>query len=127
MDGSLARSSLLCAATEPTHYPAFASSLRHDGGQGNAACIVATKAKRAAEQYGQMLIDGFTKVNVFEVLYAASEKAEIIRLVEQSHLPVRRTLEQLGIPRAAFYRWYDLYQTGGPEALGDRSSRPGRV
>jgi putative transposase len=74
-----------------------------------------------------MLIDGFTKVNVFEVLYAASEKAEIIRLVEQSHLPVRRTLEQLGIPRATFYRWYDLYQTGGPEALGDRSSRPGRV
>jgi len=32
--------------------------------------------------------------------YPASEKAEIIRLVEQSHLPVRRTLEKLGIPRA---------------------------
>ena len=25
--------------------------------------------------------------------YSASEKLEIIRLVEQSHLPVRRTLE----------------------------------
>ena len=59
--------------------------------------------------------------------YPASEKAEIIRLVEQSHLPVRRTLEKLGIPRATFYRWYDLYQTGGPEALGDRSPRPSRV
>jgi putative transposase len=59
--------------------------------------------------------------------YPASEKAEIIRLVEQSHLPVRQTLELLGIPRATFYRWYDLHQTGGPEALGDRSSRPGRV
>ena len=59
--------------------------------------------------------------------YPASEKAEIIRLVEQSHLPVRRTLEKLGIPRATFYRWYDLHQTGGPEALGDRSPRPGRV
>ena len=35
--------------------------------------------------------------------YPASEKAEIIRLVEQSHLPVRRTLERLGIPRATFY------------------------
>ena len=59
--------------------------------------------------------------------YPASEKAEIIRLVEQSHLPVRRTLEKLGIPRATFYRWYDLYQTGGPEALEDRPSRPSRV
>ncbi len=28
--------------------------------------------------------------------YPASEKLEIIRLVEQSHLPVRRTLEKLG-------------------------------
>src|SRR3954468_991190 len=59
--------------------------------------------------------------------YPASEKAEIIRLVEQSHLPVRRTLEKLGIPRATFYRWYDLHRPGGPEALGDRSPRPGRV
>jgi transposase-like protein len=59
--------------------------------------------------------------------YPASEKAEIIRLVEQSPLPVRRTLEKLGIPRATFYRWVDLYQTGGPEALEDRPSRPSRV
>ena len=27
--------------------------------------------------------------------YAASEKLEIIRIVEQSHLPVRRTLQQM--------------------------------
>src|SRR3712207_6552566 len=58
--------------------------------------------------------------------YPASEKAKIIRLVEQSPLPVRRTLEKLGIPRATFYRSYDLYQTGGPEALSDRSPRPSR-
>jgi putative transposase len=48
--------------------------------------------------------------------YPASEKLEIIRLVEQSHLPVKRTLEKLGIPRATFYHWCDLYRTGGPEA-----------
>ena len=30
--------------------------------------------------------------------YPASEKAEIIRLVEQSHLPAKRTLDKLGIP-----------------------------
>ena len=51
----------------------------------------------------------------------------IFRLVEQSHLPSRRTLPLLGIPRARFYRWYDLYRTGGPEALGDRLRRPHRV
>jgi len=59
--------------------------------------------------------------------YPASEKLEIIRLVEQSHLPVQRVLEQIGIPRSTFYRWCDLYQTGGPEALDDRSPRPDRV
>jgi putative transposase len=36
--------------------------------------------------------------------YPASEKLEIIQLVEQSHLPVLRTLEKLGIPRQTFYR-----------------------
>src|SRR5271155_3763949 len=59
--------------------------------------------------------------------YPASEKLEIIRLVEQSHLPVRRTLAQIRIPRSTFYRWCDQYQTGGPEALDDRSPRPDRV
>ena len=59
--------------------------------------------------------------------YSASEKAEIIQLVEQSHLPAKRTLDKLGIPRATFYRWYDRYRTGGPEALSDHSSRPDRV
>ena len=59
--------------------------------------------------------------------YPASEKLEIIRLVEQSHLPVRRTLEKLGIQPARFYRWYDRLQTGGLEALEDKVSRPMRV
>jgi putative transposase len=59
--------------------------------------------------------------------YPAAEKLEIIRLVAQSHLPVRRTLGHLGIPPATFYRWYELCQAGGPEALEDRPSRPKRV
>jgi transposase InsO family protein len=59
--------------------------------------------------------------------YPAPEKLEIIRLVEQSHLPVRRTLEKLGIPRTTFYRWYDRYHSGGPEALEDQSPRPQRA
>ena len=59
--------------------------------------------------------------------YPASEKREIIRIVEQSHLPVRRTLEKLGILPGSFYRWYDRYQSGGVEALDDKSSKPSRV
>jgi putative transposase len=59
--------------------------------------------------------------------YPASEKLEIITLVEQSKLSVRRTLEHLGVSRATFYRWCDQYQSGGPEALRDRPSKPDRV
>src|SRR6188768_1067351 len=59
--------------------------------------------------------------------YAASEKTEIIHLVEASHLSTRRTLDKLGIPRATFYRWYDRYLTDGVEALADHRSRPDRV
>ena len=59
--------------------------------------------------------------------YPASEKLEIIRLVEQSHLPAKRTLDKLGIPRTTFYRWYDRYLAGGLAALKDKSPKPGRV
>ena len=59
--------------------------------------------------------------------YPASEKLEIIRIVEQSHLSARKTLDKLGIPRRPFYRWYDRYLEGGPEALADRPSAPSRV
>jgi hypothetical protein len=47
--------------------------------------------------------------------------------VEQSYLSVRETLERIAFPWATFYRWYDLCQTGGPEALGDRRPCPKRV
>ncbi len=59
--------------------------------------------------------------------YPASEKLEIIKLVEQSYLPAKLTLDKLGIPRTTFYRWYNRYRSGGPEALEDRSPRPSRV
>jgi putative transposase len=59
--------------------------------------------------------------------YPASVKLEIIRIVEQSHLPARRTLERLGIPRSTFHRWYDRFLTGGVDALEDRRPRPKRV
>jgi hypothetical protein len=40
--------------------------------------------------------------------YAAPERTEIIQLVEQSLLPVKRTLEKLDIPWATFYGCCDL-------------------
>ena len=57
----------------------------------------------------------------------AAEKLKIIRIVEQSHLPVRRTLDKLGVLPGSFYRWVDRYQTGGVVALEDKSSKPSRV
>ena len=59
--------------------------------------------------------------------YPASEKLEIIRLVEQSHQPVKRTLEQIGVSRPTFYRWYDLYRRFGEAGLEDRRGGSGRV
>ena len=58
---------------------------------------------------------------------AAAEKLEIIRLVEQSSLSVRRTLAQLGIPRSTFYAWYERYLARGAGALEDGQPAPHRV
>ena len=59
--------------------------------------------------------------------YQASEKLEIIRLVEQSSLPVRRTLSQLSIRKSTFYGWYRRYVEGGLDALKDQAPQPARV
>ena len=59
--------------------------------------------------------------------YPASEKLEIIRLVEQSYIPAKQTLDRLGIPRSTFYLWYDKYQSGGVDALEDKAPMPTRV
>ena len=59
--------------------------------------------------------------------YGAAEKLEIIRLVEQSSLSVRRTLAQLGIPRSTFYAWYERYLARGAGALEDGQPAPRRV
>ena len=59
--------------------------------------------------------------------YSASEKFEIIELVEQSSISIRRTLAPIGIPRSTFYGWYSRYQEGGIEALEDGKPRPRRI
>ena len=52
---------------------------------------------------------------------SASEKVEVIRIVEDSELSIRQTVAELGISRTSFYRWYQRYQSGGIEALENRS------
>ena len=47
------------------------------------------------------------------VRLSPTEKMEAIRMVEQSDLPWRRTLEQLGIHRSTFTRWYNAYLEDG--------------
>ncbi|GLQ28816.1 transposase [Sulfitobacter pacificus] len=59
--------------------------------------------------------------------YPATEKLEIIRLVEESHLSARQTLAKLGIPRTTFYRWYDRYLQRGEAGLKDQSPKPKHV
>jgi transposase-like protein len=59
--------------------------------------------------------------------YPASEKLEIIRLVEGSHLSARLTLAKLGIPRTTFYRWYDRYLQRDEAGSQDQSPKPKHV
>jgi len=59
--------------------------------------------------------------------YPASEKLEIIRLVERSHLSAKRTLDKIGVSRPTYYRWCDLYQRFGEEGLEDKRSGPPRA
>ena len=40
------------------------------------------------------------------MMRTASEKLAIIRLVEESELSVRRTLDEIKVSRTSFYRWY---------------------
>jgi len=59
--------------------------------------------------------------------YPASEKLEIMRTVKASPLPVRKTLDKIGIAKSTFYAWYDRYAAGGLDALEDHRPRPRRV
>ena len=59
--------------------------------------------------------------------YPASEKLEIIRMVERSSRPAKWTLDKLGVQRRTFYRWYDRYLEHGEDGLVDRAPHPGRV
>ena len=59
--------------------------------------------------------------------YTADEKREIIKLVEQSSLPISQTLKRLDINKSTFYNWLGRYRCGGDEALSDKHPKPSRV
>jgi transposase InsO family protein len=52
---------------------------------------------------------------------SASEKMEIIRIVQDSELGVKQTLEELGISRSTFYVWYKNYLENGYDGLKPKS------
>ena len=56
--------------------------------------------------------------------YSATEKYEIIRLVEGASLPVRKTLRQLDIHKSTFYNGLKRYQEHGVDGLEDRKPSP---
>ena len=58
--------------------------------------------------------------------YSTPEKREIIRLVEESDLGVKGTLEELDVPRSSFYRWYQAYRERGYEGLTGFLPQPRR-
>ena len=55
-----------------------------------------------------------------------AEKMEIIRIVEGSHLSVRRTLRELGVGRSTFYGWYQRYLEEGYDGLAPARYAPRR-
>ena len=59
------------------------------------------------------------------MMRTASQKLAIIRLVEDSELSVRRTLDEIKVSRTSFYRWYSAYERDGLDGLANqgRASR----
>jgi putative transposase len=55
------------------------------------------------------------------------EKREIIHLVEHSALSVKKTLDELQVPRSTFYRWYKQYLEEGEAGLIDHRPNPHQI
>jgi transposase-like protein len=56
--------------------------------------------------------------------YSASDKYEIIQLIQNSDLSVRQTLKRLSIHRSTFYNWLGRYEQNGIDGLADRKPQP---
>lgn len=60
------------------------------------------------------------------MMYTASEKLAIIRLIEESELSVRRTLRQIKVSRISFYRLYNACEAVALNSLENRSRAGGQ-
>jgi len=56
--------------------------------------------------------------------YSQPERMQIILLVEESELPITRTLQELDVPRSTFYCWYQRYQETGYDSLAEQKPAP---
>jgi len=56
--------------------------------------------------------------------YSQAERMEIIHIVEHSELSIRKTLQELEVPRSTFYDWYRRYQEDGYDGLADKRTGP---
>ena len=56
--------------------------------------------------------------------HTQAERMEIIHLVEHSELSIRKTLDELEVPRSTFYNWYRRYQEDGFDGLADKKPGP---
>ncbi len=56
-----------------------------------------------------------------------AEKREVIHIVEHSALSVKKTLDELQVPRSTFYRWYKQYLEEGEEGLVDHRPNPHQI
>jgi transposase-like protein len=61
------------------------------------------------------------------VRLTVAEKREVIRLVEESDLSVRQTLQELGVNRATFYAWYRRYQAQENKCCGSLGRAPSLI
>jgi transposase InsO family protein/transposase-like protein len=59
--------------------------------------------------------------------YSASDKYEIIQLVQNSDLSVRQTLARLDIHKSTFYNWLKRYEENGIDGLEDKKPIPQAV
>ncbi len=59
--------------------------------------------------------------------YCATDKYEIIQLVQNSNLSVRQTLDRLSIHKSTFYNWLNRYQENGIDGLEDKKPIPQAV
>lgn len=55
--------------------------------------------------------------------FSASEKMEIIKLIDESNISANRTLKELGIAPSTFYHWYKRYLDKGFDGLQSNARR----